>query len=72
MARGREAQEGPEMQTTKIETIGAAMMMQTIVPTWMQKIADEVGDDGRVEVTRQHTPFGTFVVAIRPVSEVTA
>ncbi|MBI5954351.1 MAG: hypothetical protein HY865_22060 [Chloroflexi bacterium] len=53
------------MNTTEIMTPQEVRDMQTIVPDWMEKILTEAEEKNkRVEVTRQHTPFGTYTVGI--------
>lgn len=52
---------------TTTETTATFAASQTIVPAWMQDvidIADAMGTD--VQVTRQATPFGTFVRSVTP------
>ena len=53
--------------STTTETTAAFAASQTVVPAWMQDvidIADARGTD--VRVTRQVTPFGTFVRSVTP------
>lgn len=39
---------------------------QTIVPDWMEKILAEAESKGRkVRVVRKHTPFGSYVMALK-------
>ena len=39
--------------------------LQVIVPDWMEKILTESEKQNKqVEVTRQHTPFGTYTIGI--------
>lgn len=51
------------LQTT-IETPKQLFSKQVIVPDWMMKACR---DAEKVEVTRQMTGFGTYVIAIKPV-----
>jgi hypothetical protein len=40
--------------------------LQVIVPEWMEKILTEAENSSKdVIVTRQHTPFGTYTVAVK-------
>ena len=50
---------------TTVQNTQEVREAQMIVPTWMEKIlADADKQNKQVEVTRQYTPFGTFIVAV--------
>ena len=46
------------------ETVGLLKEKQMIFPEWMQKAVKGLKDSDFVTVVRQHTPFGSFVMAI--------
>lgn len=54
------------LTTTKIETLAELKRRQLIFPEWMQKATAGLAPDAMVEVERRVTPFGTFVLAVRP------
>lgn len=55
------------MQTTTTERGGDTLKSQTIATGWIRDAVERAGGwDATVEVTREVTPFGTFVLDIRP------
>ena len=51
---------------TTTQTVEQVRNTQVIWPAWMQEACDGLEDHDLVEVTREHTPFGTYLLAIRP------
>ena len=51
--------------TTETMTTEEVRNLQSIVPQWMDTVLTEADKLNKmVEVTRQHTPFGTYTVLI--------
>lgn len=55
------------MTTTTVETLDSVRSRQVVWPTWMDDATTGLGDDDLVEVTTEQTPFGSYVLALRPV-----
>ena len=53
------------MNTTTVQTPAELESTQMIFAKWMQEACK---DAELVEVTRKHTPFGSFVVAVERIS----
>lgn len=47
------------MTHTTIETVAQLHAQQQIIPDWMRQLGNP---DDLVRVTRQHTPFGVYVI----------
>jgi hypothetical protein len=56
------------MNTTTTQTLAQVEANQSITPGWLADMITEHGADALVEVTRKHTPFGTFVMDIKRVA----
>ena len=52
--------------TTTTQTVEQVRNTQVIWVDWMRQACDGLEDHDLVEVTREHTPFGTYLLAIRP------
>ena len=52
--------------TTETMTPKEVRDLQVIVPEWMEKILSQAENENKnVEVTRQHTPFGTYTIGLK-------
>ena len=47
------------------ESVSSVKSKQLTVPDWMTKALEGLSDDDIVTVTRQYTPFGTFVIGLK-------
>lgn len=54
------------MHRTDIETVAQFKSQQMFLSDPQRETLAPLADDDLVEVTRQHTPFGTFVMDVRP------
>jgi hypothetical protein len=54
---------------TQIETVESVRSRQVIWVDWMQKATAGLFDDSLVEVTTQHTPFGSYCLGIKPATK---
>jgi hypothetical protein len=54
---------------TQIETVESVRSRQVIWVDWMQKATAGLSDDSLVEVTTQHTPFGSYCLGIKPATK---
>jgi hypothetical protein len=54
------------MNSTKTETLAHFRSQQVIFVQWMQEATAGLADTDLVEVTRKSTPFGSFVLDVRP------
>lgn len=52
--------------TTDIQTVKEVRDSQVVWVAWMRQACEGLEDHNLVEATRQHTPFGTFLLAIHP------
>jgi hypothetical protein len=55
--------------TTATETVALVKSRQSIWVEWMQRATAGLTDESLVEVTTNHTPFGSFCVSITPVTK---
>ena len=53
-----------------IQTVEALKSTQVIFPKWMDESVGGMKDSDKVNVVRQDTPFGSYVVDIRPIEKV--
>lgn len=54
------------MNSSSTETLARFRSQQVIFVQWMQEATAGLADTDLVEVTRQSTPFGSFVIDVRP------
>jgi hypothetical protein len=50
--------------TSTTETVQEFRSKQVVFPDWMQQAVEGLADTDTVTVTREHTAFGTFVMAV--------
>ena len=51
---------------TTTQTVEQVRNTQVVWTDWMKEACAGLEDHDLVEATRQHTPFGTYLLAIRP------
>jgi hypothetical protein len=55
--------------STKTDLLINVKARQIIWADWMQEATKGLTEAHRVEVTTHHTPFGNYVIGIKPVTE---
>lgn len=59
----------PSIPRITIETVAELVSKQSVMPAWMARIIRGMEDDDLVKVTRSHSPAGSHVIHVHPVSD---
>jgi hypothetical protein len=54
------------MNETTTETLGDVVDRQAVVPTWLGDLLRENGADAVVEVVTKNTPWGSYLLTVKP------